>query len=164
MLAKTDVLSNPSEVCYSTHHFSEGIYNREIFMPAGLLIIGKAHKTQHLNIVLTGSCDVMIDGVIKHIQAPHTFESLPGSQKTLYIYEDCRWMTVHVNVDNEHNLDVLEDRYIDSDDKQPALMLEAVKSINERNTNVLDNDSSSSLNGYNSDADKRTKQSSSSGS
>jgi len=86
-------LPNVDEVCTVEHKFSDEVYTREIFMPKGLLIIGKTHKTRHLNVVLTGECDVMINGEIKNIKAPFTFESLAGSQKTLYIYEDCRWMT-----------------------------------------------------------------------
>ena len=120
-------LPNVDEVCTVEHKFSDEIYTREIFMPKGLLIIGKTHKTRHLNVVLTGECDVMINGEIKHIKAPFTFESLAGSQKTLYIYEDCRWMTIHVNHDNEVDLDTLEDRYIDGDDEQPHLMIEKFK-------------------------------------
>ena len=33
--------------CPLVHRFTEGLYVREIFMPAGSLITSKIHKTQH---------------------------------------------------------------------------------------------------------------------
>lgn len=101
--------------CPLTHSFSDKVYIREVFMPKGSLIVGKVHKTRHFNIVLTGECEVLIGGEYRRIKAPCTFESLEGSQKTLYIYEDCRWATVHVNEDNETDLNILEERYIESE-------------------------------------------------
>ena len=123
------ILPEVEKLCPVEHRFSDKVYIREIFMPQGLFIVGKTHRTKHFNIVLTGSCDVMINGEIKHIQAPCTFESLAGSQKTLYIHEDCRWMTVHVNEDNERNVEVLEERFIDADDAQPYQIIEKLKNI-----------------------------------
>src|SRR5690348_3107298 len=38
------------------HHHSDGIYIREIFMPAGTVVVGKKHATRHLNIILEGEC------------------------------------------------------------------------------------------------------------
>lgn len=116
-----------SEECPVSHMFSEGVYTREIFMPAGVLVIGKTHKTTHLNVVLTGRCEVLINGELRTLEAPYTFESLAGSQKTLYIFEDCRWMTIHVNKDNERDLSILEDRYIDSEDTQGEEILKLIK-------------------------------------
>ena len=96
-----------------THHFSPGIYMREIFMPKGAFVIGHKHKTQHLNVVLSGSARVMVDGQIYDIQAPYIMESGPGVRKVLFIEEDMRWATVHVNSDEERNVAKLEERLID---------------------------------------------------
>ena len=104
------------------HHFSDGIYVREIFMPAGLLVVGKVHKTTHLNIVMTGRCEVMINGEIKEFKAGDVFESLEGSQKTLYIFEDTKWLTVHTNENDSKNIEELEDRYVDGSDPRAIAM------------------------------------------
>lgn len=89
------------------HRFSDGAYVREVFMRAGLLVIGHEHKTRHFNIVLTGKAMVMMDGVVQRIEAPAIFESEPGVRKVLYILEDMRWATLHVTP--ERSLEVLED-------------------------------------------------------
>ena len=104
------------------HNFSDGVYTRTIFMPAGMLVVGKQHKTTHLNTLIQGSCDVMINGEIRHFKAPCTFESLAGSQKTLYIYEDCLWMTIHTNEDNERDIEILEKRYVENEDTPQTLL------------------------------------------
>lgn len=78
-----------------THRFAPGVYLREVMMPAGSLIVGHEHKTRHFNIVLTGKATVMMDGVLREIEAPCTFVSEPGVRKVLYIHEDMRWQTVH---------------------------------------------------------------------
>jgi quercetin dioxygenase-like cupin family protein len=94
------------------HHFSPGVYMREIFMPKGAFVIGHEHKTQHLNVILSGAARVMIEGSIYDIQAPYIFESGPGVQKVLYIEEDMRWATVHVNPDEERDIVKLEERLL----------------------------------------------------
>lgn len=95
------------------HNFSEKSYVREIFMEKGQFIIGHKHKTTHLNIVQTGRAYLWIDGVVSTIQAPFTFESKAGCRKALYILEDMFWSTVHVNEDDERDLDKLKDRFVD---------------------------------------------------
>lgn len=104
------------------HYFSEGVYVRQIFMPAGLLVVGKVHKTTHLNIVVSGRCDVMINGEIKEFKAGDIFESLKGSQKTLYIFEDTTWLTIHTNEDNSKDIKELEDKYVDGNDPRAIAM------------------------------------------
>lgn len=80
-----------------THHFAPGIYLREIFMPAGAVVIGKIHKTEHLNILVKGACYLIHDDFsCEELRAPMTFVSKPGVQKVLYILEDMIWMTPHV--------------------------------------------------------------------
>lgn len=95
-----------------THHFSPGIYVREIFMPAGSFVVGHEHKTKHLNMVLSGSARVMMEGKIYDVQAPCVIESGPGVRKVLFIEEDMRWATIHANPDDEQDVVKLEERLI----------------------------------------------------
>ena len=78
------------------HNFSKGVYAREIFMPKDSLVVGKIHKTRHLNIISTGSCTVITPTRKLFIQAPFTFESLEGEQKVVYMHEDVVWTTIHL--------------------------------------------------------------------
>ena len=97
------------------HHFSEGTYTREIFMPAGTLVVGKEHATRHTNIVVKGICTVWtVHG--KHLydatNHPISFESMAGVKKVLYMHTDVIWMTVHPNPTNERDQAILERFFI----------------------------------------------------
>lgn len=92
------------------HHFSKGVYAREIFMPKGMLIVGKIHKTRHLNIISQGRCTVKTTARKLTIQAPFTFESIEGEQKVVYMHEDVVWTTIHLT--NETDLAKIEEECI----------------------------------------------------
>jgi hypothetical protein len=84
------------------HHFSPGLYLREIFMPAGAVVVGKIHKTEHFNILVQGACYIIHDdGRREELRAPKVFVSKAGVQKVLYITEDMIWMTTHVTEETE---------------------------------------------------------------
>lgn len=101
----------PQQELPLTHHFSPGIYLREIFMPAGTVVIGKIHKTEHFNIILAGACLIVHgDGRREELRAPYTFVSQAGVQKVLYILEDCLWQTVHANPAEERDVELLEEQ------------------------------------------------------
>lgn len=98
--------------CPLTHRFTDGLYVREIFMPAGTLITSKIHKTQHQYFVLQGKVIVWIDGVEHLIEAPYIGVTEPNTRRVLYILEDCIWATSHPNPDNE-TVEQIEDRILD---------------------------------------------------
>ena len=93
-----------------THRFAPGVYLREIFMPAGAIVIGQQHKTEHFNIVVSGKLNVMINGKVERLEAPCIFKSGVDVRKVLYILEDTRWLTVHPT--EETDLLKLEDLLI----------------------------------------------------
>ena len=104
------------------HNFSEGVYVREIFMPKGMLIIGKVHKTRHLNILQSGRCTVWTPLRRFQVVGPCTFESFEGEQKIVYMHEDTVWSTVHVT--DETDLAKIEDKCVASTvDEVTALRL-----------------------------------------
>jgi len=97
--------------CPLTHVFSDGVYSRTVFMPKDSLIIGKVHKTKHLNIILSGKARVWINGEVKDVGAPDIIESGVGVMKVLYILEDMYWTTIHVT--DTTDLDELEEELIE---------------------------------------------------
>ena len=117
--------------CPVSHRFTEGLYVREIFMPKGMLITSKIHKTQHTYFVLKGKCIVWIDGVEHLIEAPYIGVTEPNTRRVLYILEDSIWATSHANPDNE-TVEQIAERIIEKHDN-PYLSLE----IKERLSNLL---------------------------
>ncbi len=77
------------------HHRSDGTYVREIFMPAGTLVVGKEHATRHLNVLVSGRCTIWTVHGRMDLEAPATFESMSGVRKVVYMHTDVIFMTVH---------------------------------------------------------------------
>lgn len=79
------------------HHFTPGLYCREIFMPAGAVLTSKIHNTEHPFVVSLGRCSVYNDatGEAVEIEAPYFGITLPGTRRLLFIHEDTIWTTFH---------------------------------------------------------------------
>lgn len=81
--------------CPLKHSFGDGIYVREIFMPAGTVVISKIHKFTHPYFVLKGKVSVATEDGVVLIEAPYQGMTKAGTKRALYIHEDCIWITVH---------------------------------------------------------------------
>lgn len=77
------------------HHFSHGVYAREMHIPAGTALTGKIHKTEHLCIVSAGDIEVMDQNGYKRIKAPATFVSKPGIKRLGLAHKDTVFITIH---------------------------------------------------------------------
>ncbi len=78
-----------------TQYFCNGVYVREITIPAGTLLTGKIPTDERLNIVLTGSCEVVTEEGLKVVTGPAVFKSPPGGKRAGRCLEECRWLTIH---------------------------------------------------------------------
>lgn len=104
--------------CPVTHRFTEGLYSREIFMPAGSLIVSKIHLTEHQYMVSWGKVSVWTDEDKEIIiEAPYTDSTKPGTRRVLFCHTDVLWTTFHPNPDNE-NVEEIEERIIEKHDNK----------------------------------------------
>lgn len=102
------------------HHFSNGLYVRQLDIPKGIVIVGKRHRESTLNILAKGSM-VIIDGNSNFtITAPYTFTSEPYSKKSAYALEDCSFINVHIT--DSKNVDEIEEKVIISDEEFDKLL------------------------------------------
>lgn len=88
------------------HHFAPGAYARELFVPAGRIVVGKIHRHAHVNVLSQGKCMVFTEDGLVELEAPHTFISTPGTKRVVFTLTDIVWTTVHVT--NETDLAKLE--------------------------------------------------------
>jgi hypothetical protein len=92
------------------HHFSKGVYAREMFIPKGTFLVGKIHKFKNLNILSQGDASVLsIEGAAR-ISGYHATVSSPGIKRVIYAHEDCIWTTIHGT--NETDLEKIEEEVI----------------------------------------------------
>lgn len=92
------------------HYFSNGLYAREIFIPAGTLLTGKIHRTEHINVISQGDISVLTENGIERLQAPCTLISKPGTKRVGFAHADTVWTTFHAT--NETDLEKLEEQLI----------------------------------------------------
>ena len=102
--------TNDTENCPLKHYFSDGIYVREITIPAGMVIVGKIHKHRHPNFLLKGKVMVITEQKGEEmIEGPCFMMSEGGTKRALYAVTDLVWTTIHHNPTNTQDLNKIED-------------------------------------------------------
>jgi quercetin dioxygenase-like cupin family protein len=92
-----DAQFGDQERCPVEHVFGGGTCIRQIFIPKGMVIVGKIHKYAHPNFILQGEVVVVTEGGGRErIKAPHSMISNAGTKRVVYALEDTIWATVHV--------------------------------------------------------------------
>lgn len=76
------------------HHFSNGVYARELHIPAGTILTGAIHKFENLNIMSKGDMTIVTETGPMRVQAPFTVVSPPGTKRVAYAHTDTIWTTV----------------------------------------------------------------------
>ena len=88
------------------HRFGGGLYIREAHYPKGVLVVGQEHVSEHMNVLLKGSIQVMDgDGEPQILVAPHMFVAKAGSKVGLTL-EDVVWQNIYVT--NSTDVEQLE--------------------------------------------------------
>lgn len=78
------------------HRFGGGLYIREAYYKKNFLIIGQEHVSEHMNVLLKGSINVIDgDGQVQTLVAPHMFVAKAGS-KVGFTLEDVVWQNIYV--------------------------------------------------------------------
>lgn len=122
LIKKVDALLDearkmPQVDCNTKHYFGPNIYIREVTMPAGSIVVGKPHRSEHMCVMLQGKMIIVSeDGERKELVAPMTFVGKPG-RKIAYILET----TVFQNIlaTDETDIEKLENMLVDN--SQPML-------------------------------------------
>ncbi len=92
------------------HHFSKGVYARELHIPACVILVGEIHKFKNLNILSKGCMQVLTEDGIKEVEAPFTVVSPEGTKRIAYTITPCIWTTIHGT--DETDIDAIEKHFI----------------------------------------------------
>lgn len=98
------------------HYFSEGIYARELYIPANVTLIGEIHKFQNLNILSKGTMLVTTEEGMKEVSAPFTVVSPPGTKRAAHTLTECIWTTIHATI--ERDVDKIKSHFIATSEKE----------------------------------------------
>ena len=92
-----------------THRITPGLYSREMFAPAGVLITSKIHASEHQFFLMKGKILVVDESGYKVLTAPFTGISEAGVRRVGLVLEDVIWTTVHAT-------DLAEDKVYDKEE------------------------------------------------
>lgn len=101
------------------HRFADGLYARELVLPAGTTAIGHRHRQEHVCIVSQGRCLVVTDGEQREVTAPATFVVPIGTRNCVHAIEDTVWTTVHACPNDWRDVERIEAALV-----EPLAMLE----------------------------------------
>jgi hypothetical protein len=117
-------------ICPHTDYFSKGVYGREIFIPAGTILIGKIHKYEQMNVLLSGDLSVLTEDGVKRVRPPFVVVSPPGTKRIAYAHVDSRWLTVHGT--ELRDVDEIEKIFIAQTEQEYIAFCEQQKQLEEK--------------------------------
>jgi len=106
------------------HSFADGCYIREIFNPAGELIVTKIHKQKHPFFLIKGKMSILTENGVEHIEAPYHGITVPGTKRVIFTHTDCVFITVHAT--NHTDIDIIEKEIIAEDFNDPIIEKEDI--------------------------------------
>jgi len=92
---QVEVSKLPQYEPQTKHYFHAGMYCREVFRKADVLIIGKVHKKEHFYLIVSGVLSVTTDDGVQLVTGPKLILSKPGTKRAVYSHTDAVCMTFH---------------------------------------------------------------------
>lgn len=91
------------------HFHGDGLYGRQLFIPAGTLAVGKVHKGRHLTVVL-GDVSLLTSQGMKRMEGWNVLVDEPGIKRAAFAHKDTVILTVHAT--EKTDLHDIEDEII----------------------------------------------------
>jgi len=108
-----EVLKLPQYEPPTEHLFHGGMYCRQVWRPAGCLIVGKVHKKEHFYMIVSGTVKVTTDNGVETLTGPMLLCSKPGTKRAVYAETDALCMTFH-RVDSD-TVEEVESELVEDD-------------------------------------------------
>jgi len=110
---QTAVSEMPQYEPITRHTFHGGMYCREVFRHAGVLVVGKVHKKEHFYLIVGGTVMITTDDNVQYVTGPYLLCSKPGTKRAVYAETDTLCMTFH-RVESD-NVDDAEAELVEDD-------------------------------------------------
>lgn len=79
------------------HHFADGIYSRELTIPAGILVVGKRHAKGHFTALMSGTAIIVNDEGVQELTGPVYWADNAGVKRAVYACSDATFVTYHAS-------------------------------------------------------------------
>lgn len=79
------------------HYWHAGMYCREVYRDAGVLVVGKVHRREHFYVIASGIVQITDgNGEPQTITGPAVINSMPGTKRAVLSLTPVTCMTFHV--------------------------------------------------------------------
>jgi quercetin dioxygenase-like cupin family protein len=86
------------------HHFSDGLYAKQMSIPAGAIACQHKHEYDHLSVLAQGKVRVLFDeGKFEVFEAPACINIRKGINHTILALEDSTWFCIHHTFETDMN-------------------------------------------------------------
>jgi quercetin dioxygenase-like cupin family protein len=83
------------------HHFSAGVYAKQMLLPAGHYAETHQHRYDHMSILASGTVSVTLDGVTTHYEGPSVVHIGAGKMHRIEAITDSVWFCVHATEETD---------------------------------------------------------------
>lgn len=101
------------------HYFHAGMYCREVYRNAGVLVVGKVHKKAHFYVIASGTVCITTDDGAKRVNGPAVLQCTPGTKRAVYAETPATCMTFHIV--NAKTVEEAERELVEEDDNDMYL-------------------------------------------
>lgn len=95
------MLDMPQVEIPTMHDFAPGLYIRTIEIPAGTVLTGQVHTTEHIFIVSKGDLTIATEDGLRRVQAPFQMVCRPGLKRAGYAHTDVVCTNVHITPETD---------------------------------------------------------------
>jgi quercetin dioxygenase-like cupin family protein len=92
---QAEISKMPQYEAPTEHIFHGGMYCRQVWRPAGCVIVGKVHRKEHFYMIVSGTVTITTDEGVQTITGPFLLCSKPGTKRAVYAETDALCMTFH---------------------------------------------------------------------
>lgn len=78
------------------HYFHAGMYCRQVWRDANVMVIGKVHKKEHFYVIVSGTVAVTTDDGEELITGPRVLKCKAGTQRAVFSVTEALTMTFHI--------------------------------------------------------------------
>lgn len=114
------MLAAPQVELQVEHHFGHNVVAREMRAPAGVIISGRIHLFENLNMLMQGEMILATEAGPVHLKAPCTIVSPPGTKRIAQTITPCVWTTVIGT--SERDPEKIEAMFTTNDEQQYLAM------------------------------------------
>jgi len=77
------------------HHFSSGVYAKEVTIPAGMTLVQHRHKFDHMSVLASGTAMVSVGGKSAQFVGPAVLNIAAGQIHAVTAVTEVVWLCIH---------------------------------------------------------------------